>query len=100
MVEESFGYSILEAMSYSKLVICANAGGIPELIEDRKSGYLVEKNNVEQLTDTINYCIENFNSNELLNIRKNAREIVKMKFSLEHFNINYKNLFNSILQEK
>ena len=100
IVEESFGYSILEAMSYSKLVICANAGGIPELIEDKKSGYLVEKNNVEQLTDTINYCIENFNSNELLNIRKNAREIVKMKFSLEHFNINYKNLFNSILQEK
>jgi len=100
IVEESLGYSILEAMSYSKLVVGANAGGIPELIEDKKSGYLVEKNNVEQLTDTINYCINNINSEELLNIRKNASKIVKVKFSLEQFNINYKNLFNSILQEK
>jgi len=99
-VEESLGYNILEAMSYSKIVIGANAGGIPELIKDKKSGYLVEQNNVEQLTKIISCCIDNFNSEKLLNIRKNAREIVKMKFSLEHFNINYKNLFNSILQEK
>jgi len=99
-VEESLGYNILEAMSYSKIVVGANAGGIPELIENEKSGYLVERNNVEQLTKTINYCIDNFNSEGLLNIRKNAREIVMKKFSLEHFNINYKNLFNSILQEK
>ena len=99
-VEESLGYNILEAMSYSKIVVGANAGGIPELIENKKNGYLVERNNVEQLTKTINHCIDNFKSEELLNIRKNAREIVIKKFSLKHFNINYKNLINSILQEK
>ncbi len=99
-VEESFGYNILEAMSYSKIVIATNAGGIPELIEDKKNGFLVSRNNVETLTGTINYCIDNINSEELLNIRKNAREVVMRKFSLEHFYINYKNLFVSILQEK
>ncbi len=99
-VEESLGYNILEAMSYSKIVIATNAGGIPELIEDKKNGFLVRRNNVETLTDTINYCIDNINSEELLNIRKNAREVVTRKFSLEHFYINYKNLFVSILQEK
>lgn len=99
-VEESLGYNILEAMSYSKIVIGTNAGGIPELIEDKKNGFLVRQNNVEKLTDTINYCIDNINSEELLNIRKNAREVVMRKFSLELFYINYKNLFVSILQEK
>ncbi len=99
-VEESLGYNILEAMSYSKIVVGANSGGIPELIEDKKSGFLVEQNNANQLTKTVNYCIDNFNSEELRSIRKNARETVMKKFSLEHFNMNYKNLFNSILQEK
>jgi glycosyltransferase involved in cell wall biosynthesis len=99
-VEESLGYNILEAMSYSKIVIGANAGGIPELIKDKKSGFLVEQNNIEQLTKTISYCIKNFNSDELLDIRKNARETVKMKFSSEQFNKKYKNLFNSIIEEK
>jgi glycosyltransferase involved in cell wall biosynthesis len=99
-VEESLGYNILEAMSYSKIVIGTDAGGIPELIEDKMNGFLVRQNNVEKLTDIINYCIDNFNSNELFNIRKNAREVMMRKFSLEHFYINYKNLFNSILQEK
>ena len=99
-VEESLGYNILEAMSYSKIVIGSNAGGIPEIIEDRKSGFLVEQNNVDQLTKTVNYCIENFNGEELESIRKNARIVVMRKFSLEGFNINYKNLFNSIMEEK
>ena len=99
-VEESLGYNILEAMSYSKIVIGANAGGIPELIEDKKSGFLVTKNNVEQLTKSVNYCVDNFNSDELRSIRKNARETVIKKFSIEKFNMNYENLFNSILQEK
>lgn len=87
-------------MSYSKIVVGARAGGIPELIEDKKSGFLVEHNNIEQLKNTINYCIDNFNSEELFNIRKNAREIVIKKFSVEHFNKSYRNLFNNILQEK
>jgi glycosyltransferase involved in cell wall biosynthesis len=99
-VEESFGYNILEAMSYSKLVFGADAGGIPELIENKKSGFLVEQNNVKQLSKSINYCIDNFYSEELINIRKDARKTAMENFSLENFHINYKNLFNSILQEK
>jgi glycosyltransferase involved in cell wall biosynthesis len=99
-VAESLPYNILEAMSYSIIVIGANAGGIPELIKDKKSGFLVEQNNIEQLTETISYCIKKFNSDELLDIRKNARETVKMRFSLENFNKKYRNLFNSILEEK
>jgi glycosyltransferase involved in cell wall biosynthesis len=99
-VEESFGYNILEAMSYSKLVIGADAGGIPELIEDKKNGFLVEKNNLDLLTKAVKYCIDNFNSEELHSIRKNAGETVKNKYSIENFNMNYKNLFNSIFQEK
>ncbi len=96
-VEESLGYNILEAMSYSKIVIGTNSGGIPELIIDKKSGFLVEQNNIKQLTNTVNYCIKNINSDELLDIRKNARELVKTKFSSEQFNKKYENLFNSII---
>ena len=37
---ENCPYSILETMEIGKPIIGANIGGIPELIEDGKNGYL------------------------------------------------------------
>lgn len=47
---EGFGLSALEAMRASKPVIATQVGGLPELIENGVNGFLIEKNNIEQLT--------------------------------------------------
>ena len=40
--EEAFGISIVEAMAYGLLCIASNVGGIPEVIKDRKNGFLFQ----------------------------------------------------------
>src|SRR5258708_2660175 len=45
--EEVFGWMIAEAMAHGKPVIATRVGGIPELIADGASGYLVERGDAE-----------------------------------------------------
>lgn len=53
IVHEVFGTSIIEAFAYGKPVIASNIGGMPELIDERETGLLVEPGNVESLRDKI-----------------------------------------------
>ena len=41
--EELFGWMIAEAMAYGKPVIATKVGGIPELVQDGVSGFLLER---------------------------------------------------------
>jgi glycosyltransferase involved in cell wall biosynthesis len=43
--EEPFGRVIIEALSLTTPVIVSNRGGLPELVENGKTGYVVEPNN-------------------------------------------------------
>ena len=43
--EELFGWMIAEAMAYEKPIVATRVGGIPELVADGESGYLVDRDN-------------------------------------------------------
>ena len=51
--KEGFGFVFLEAMVFEKPCIGARSGGIPEVIEDKETGMLVEYGDVEALANTI-----------------------------------------------
>ncbi|MES2502731.1 MAG: glycosyltransferase family 4 protein [Pseudomonadota bacterium] len=51
---ENCPMSVLEAMAYGKPVVGSRMGGIPELIEDGKTGLLYEAGNVNELAAAIN----------------------------------------------
>jgi glycosyltransferase involved in cell wall biosynthesis len=42
--EELFGWMIAEGMAYGKPIVATRVGGIPELVNDGVSGFLVERN--------------------------------------------------------
>ena len=50
---ENGPYSILEAQALGRPVIVSNYGGLPELVEDSRTGYITEAGNVYDLTEKI-----------------------------------------------
>jgi len=51
--EEVFGYVIAEAMSSSRPMVATRVGGIPELVEDGKTGFLAERADAQAIADRI-----------------------------------------------
>jgi glycosyltransferase involved in cell wall biosynthesis len=51
--EEVFGWMIAEAMAHGKPVVATRAGGIPELVRDQESGYLVEREDIKTMSARI-----------------------------------------------
>jgi glycosyltransferase involved in cell wall biosynthesis len=71
-LSESFGLVILENMALGNVVVASNVGGIPELIEDKKTGLLVPPANPQLLAEAIILALTDAQLRE--NIKKNAIE--------------------------
>jgi glycosyltransferase involved in cell wall biosynthesis len=50
---ENYPFSVIEAMSFKKAIVGARIGGIPELINDGKTGLLFESFNADDLREKI-----------------------------------------------
>lgn len=56
---ESFGISILEAMSYGLPIITTGAGGVTDLVEDRHNGIIVKREDKAGISEAIKYLTNN-----------------------------------------
>lgn len=79
--EEVFGYVIAEAMSCSKPLVATRVGGIPELVEDRKTGFLVDRGDVRAIADRILDLAANRKQRERMG--RAGRRTAEAKFDLE-----------------
>ncbi len=66
---ETFGLTLLEAMSFGLPVIAPPVGGPVELVEDNYNGYLIDSRNIELLSSTITRI---FTSGEYSRLSDNA----------------------------
>ena len=80
-IKEGLPYVLLEAGQAGVAVIATNVGGIPEIIEDKKTGLLVEPDNTSALCDALTLLIQD----ELLRKEYGTalKEKVAHEFSLE-----------------
>ncbi len=92
--EESFGMVLVEAMSLKKIVMGSNIGGIPEVIEDNKNGFLFEPDNVKELKKKIEYVINN--KEKLKDLIENGYDSAKYKFSTEKQGLSISKLLKGI----
>jgi len=58
-IKEAFGLVLLEAMEAQLPIIATSVGGIPEIVQNHKSGELVEPGNAEKLGEKMIELIQN-----------------------------------------
>jgi len=91
---ENSPYVIHEAMASGRPVIGSNIGGIPELVEDWKTGFLVEPGNPNQIAEKV---IQILSDEKLLReMAVNARKRVEEKLKVENHVNNILRIYKSV----
>jgi len=80
-VKEGFPWVILEAMAAKLPIIASRVGAIPEIIEDGKSGIIVEAGNSKDMAQKISELLDNDRLQKELGIQ--AHQTVLFKFPLD-----------------
>ncbi|OGZ17776.1 MAG: hypothetical protein A2V72_01910 [Candidatus Nealsonbacteria bacterium RBG_13_37_56] len=78
---EGVAISVLEALAMEKPVVATNVGGIPDSVEDGKTGILIPSKNVEKLKESLIYFLSNPEWAEKLG--RQGREKIKESFDEE-----------------
>jgi len=78
---EGLGQSIIESMLMKKPVIASNTGGIPEIVIDGETGFLVDLGDSDQIVHLINDLLSK--PDLVKKITAKAEENVKMNYSWE-----------------
>jgi glycosyltransferase involved in cell wall biosynthesis len=91
---EGLPISLLEAMAVGTIPVCTNVGGMQEVIENNKSGFLLEPNDVEALVDRL----VSLHANKLENsvIKQSAIERIRESYSIEKTINSLNSLYQSI----
>ena len=80
-IKEGLPYVILEAGSASLPVVATTVGGIPEIVEDMKSGILIQSRNARELSHALSFMIEH--PEERKKYGAALKERVVTKFSMD-----------------
>jgi len=81
-LNEGFCNAVLEAQALGKLCIASDVGGLPENIQNNKTGWLVPKSNTEALANKIIEVVH-FSEKDKQLVSKNAQQRVKNYFTIE-----------------
>lgn len=92
---ENCSMVVLESMAFGKPVIGSRIGGIPEQIEDGKTGFLFEMGNVQKLMRKMTVLMGN--SALLVEMGRAAREKLEKEYSLVEHNQQLLRIYFNIL---
>lgn len=93
--QEAFGIHVCEAMERGLAVIASRIGGLPEIIIDKKTGYLFQPENSKQLAEMIEILIND--SQQRRKIGNAARESMRKNFNRKQTEKLYLNEYNKLI---
>ena len=93
---EGFGFVYLEAMARAKPVVGGAHGGAPEVIEDGKTGYLVQHGDVAQLASSIDTLLANPELAKQMGAR--GRERVEKDYRFNVFSKGFKKILRELCE--
>lgn len=80
-ISELLGLSLIEAMACGTPVICSRVGGLPEVVRDGETGYVVEPGDVEGLRERLRELISD--PHRAREMGRNGRDLVLERFTWE-----------------
>lgn len=95
-ISESFPYSILEGARFKKATVSSNVGGIPDLIENGKNGYLFKPGDSNKLAEHLLELAADSNKRKIMG--EKIYEKACSQFSLEKMCQTQLNIYRNILQ--
>ncbi len=93
-VEDNLPNTIVEAAACGRPAVAFSIGGIPEIIEHRKSGYLAQPFDSEDLANGIIWCLED--SSRLESLSDQARKRAEAEFDSALQARRYLSVFESV----
>lgn len=91
---ENMPYSIVEALAAGTPVIGTNIGGIPELVDEGKTGFICESGDVQSMADAISRGVSAFlEQPAYARLQQNCRSYVMENCSREKFMNDLVNLY-------
>jgi len=94
-LEEAFGQTALEALACGTPVVGSATGGIVDMVQEGKTGLLVEPGSVAGLRRALEWC--QANREDLKRMGAEGRKLVERQFTLDHQAKAYVGLYRDIL---
>ncbi len=88
--------ALIECMLLSKPIVASAVGGVPELIVDNETGFLIEINAKDALIEKITFLLDN--QDIAIEMGKAGRARVLEEFSLNKMTDNFINLYQKLLE--
>jgi glycosyltransferase involved in cell wall biosynthesis len=94
-LQETLGYTAMEAMACGTPCVAFNQGGVPDLIDHKRNGYLAEPFKSEDLEKGIGWVLES--EERQVHLSRQARLKVEEEFSLHDVAKLYASLYEELL---
>lgn len=93
---EGLGVVAMEAMTAGRLVVASNTGGLPEIVQDKKTGLLVKPNDVNEWTKALESVITN--SEAYKPLAEAGQAFAKENFGLQKTIGQYQKVYQEVLE--
>ena len=93
--DESFGVAAIEASATGLPVVASSVGGVPEVIRNNITGFLVKKNNIGELVAALKKLIEDYELRKKMG--KAGRELVENRYDWKDNLRSMANLYEKVL---
>lgn len=91
--------TIIEAYTLGTPVIAANIGGIPEIVEDYRTGFLFNSGSIEDL-DAVLISAERINKEQYMSLKQGAKRYSSIKFNRESYARQLMSIYNHLILQK
>jgi glycosyltransferase involved in cell wall biosynthesis len=91
---ENFPYTVLEAMSYGLAVVSTSNGGLPEIVQNNKNGYLYESSDLEKFKKILDNLIQSPKS--VRELGQNAKYSVERNYNWNKIVKNYMTFYKNL----